>query len=194
MILLIDNYDSFVYNLAQYIGELGWEPAVYRNDAIGLNQIEELHPSHIVISPGPCTPLESGISNDVIRHFSGKMPLLGVCLGHQCIGHVNGATVSRANVPVHGKISPICHDGKTIYSGLPNPFSGGRYHSLIVERDTLPDCLEVSAWTEDGIVMGIRHKEYVVEGIQFHPESILTDVGHDILKSFLSFPDPVWSS
>jgi len=194
MILLIDNYDSFVYNLAQYIGELGWEPVVHRNDAISLDTIEKLAPSHIVVSPGPCTPLEAGISNDVIGRFSGRIPILGVCLGHQCIGYVNGGVVGRASPPMHGKTSYVHHDGKTIYSGLPNPFPGGRYHSLIIERDTVPDCLEVSAWTEDGVIMGVRHKEYVVEGIQFHPESILTDVGHDVLRTFLSFSEPVWSN
>lgn len=192
MILLIDNYDSFVYNLAQYIGELGWEPVVYRNDAIGLEEIEKMAPSHIVVSPGPCTPLEAGISNDVVRHFSGKVPLLGVCLGHQCIGYVNGGVIARADPPMHGKISNIHHDGKTIFSSLPNPFPGGRYHSLVIEPDTASDCLEVSAWTEDGVIMGVRHKEYVVEGIQFHPESILTEVGHDVLKKFLGFSEPVW--
>jgi anthranilate synthase/aminodeoxychorismate synthase-like glutamine amidotransferase len=193
MILLIDNYDSFVYNLAQYIGELGWEPVVYRNDAIGLDEIKKMAPSHIVISPGPCTPLEAGISNDVIRHFGGKIPMLGVCLGHQAIGYVYGGVVSRAKLPMHGKTSFINHDGRTIYKGLPNPFVGGRYHSLIVEHNQFPDCLEISAWTDDKVIMGIRHKKYMVEGIQFHPESILTDVGHDVLKNFLSFTEPTWS-
>ena len=194
MILLIDNYDSFVYNLAQYIGELGWEPVVHRNDAITLEEIERLAPSHIVISPGPCTPLEAGISYDVVSRFSGAMPILGVCLGHQCIGYVNGGVIGRASPPMHGKTSDVYHDGKTIYSSLPNPFPGGRYHSLIIEPDTVPECLEVSAWTDDGVIMGVRHREYVVEGIQFHPESILTDVGHDVLKKFLGFSEPVWSS
>lgn len=194
MILLIDNYDSFVYNLAQYIGELGWEPLVHRNDAISLEEIEKLSPSHIVISPGPRTPLEAGISNDVVRQFSGKIPILGVCLGHQSIGYVNGGVIGRAALPMHGKTSCVHHDGRTIYSGLPNPFLGGRYHSLIIEPDTFSDCLEVSAWTEDGVIMGVRHKEYVVEGIQFHPESILTDVGHDVLRGFLSFSEPLWSN
>ncbi len=193
MILLIDNYDSFVYNLAQYIGELGWEPVVYRNDAIGLDEIAGLSPSHIVISPGPCTPLEAGISNDVVRRFSGSIPILGVCLGHQCIGHVNGGVVGRASTPMHGKTSNVHHDGRTIYSGLPNPFVAGRYHSLVIEPGTLPQAVEVSAWTEDGVIMGVRHREYVVEGIQFHPESILTGVGHDVLRKFLSFSQPVWS-
>ncbi len=193
MILLIDNYDSFVYNLAQYIGELGWEPVVYRNDAIGRDEIEKMSPSHIVISPGPGTPLDAGISNDVVRHFSGKIPTLGVCLGHQCIGYVNNGVIVRADPPMHGKTSLIHHDGRTLYSGLPNPFPGGRYHSLIIEPDSVPDCLEVSAWTDDRVIMGVRHKQYVVEGIQFHPESILTDVGHDVLKKFLSFSEPIWT-
>ncbi len=193
MILLIDNYDSFVYNLAQYIGELGYEPVVYRNDAIGLGEIEKLAPTHIVVSPGPCTPLEAGISNDVVRHFGGKTPILGVCLGHQAIGYVYGGIVGRARLPMHGKTSTVHHDGKTIYKGLPNPFVGGRYHSLIVELDSVPDCLAVSAWTEDKLIMGVRHKKYAVEGIQFHPESILTPVGHDVLRNFLSFTQPIWS-
>jgi anthranilate synthase/aminodeoxychorismate synthase-like glutamine amidotransferase len=193
MILLIDNYDSFVYNLAQYIGELGWEPVVYRNDAIGLEEIEKLAPTHIVISPGPCTPLEAGISNDVIRHFGGKIPMLGVCLGHQSIGYVYGGVVGRAKLPMHGKTSTVHHDGRTIYKGIANPFVGGRYHSLVIERGSFPDCLEISAWTEDEVIMGVRHKKYAVEGIQFHPESILTDVGHDVLRNFLSFTEPIWS-
>ena len=194
MILLIDNYDSFVYNLAQYIGELGWEPVVHRNDAIGLDEIEALAPSHIVISPGPCTPLEAGISNEVVRSFSGRIPILGVCLGHQCIGYVNDGTVGRADLPMHGKTSMVHHDGRTIYAGLPNPFAGGRYHSLVIQPGTLSDSMEVSAWTDDGVIMGVRHTEYVVEGIQFHPESILTDVGHAVLRRFLSYSQAVWSS
>ena len=194
MILLIDNYDSFVYNLAQYIGELGGEPEVHRNDAIGLEDIEKLAPSHIVISPGPCTPLEGGISNDVIRQFSGRIPILGVCLGHQCIGYVYDGVISRSDPPVHGKTSLVHHDGRTIFTGLPDPFPGGRYHSLVIEPDTMSDVMEVSAWTDDGIIMAVRHREYVVEGIQFHPESILTGVGHDVLRKFLSYTGPVWSS
>lgn len=194
MILLIDNYDSFVYNLAQYIGELGWEPVVCRNDAIGLDDIEGLAPSHIVISPGPGTPLDAGISNEVVRRFSGAIPILGVCLGHQCIGYVNEGTVGRSNLPMHGKTSLVHHDGRTIYEGLPNPFAGGRYHSLVIEPGTLSGSMEVSAWTDDGVIMGVRHIEYVVEGIQFHPESVLTDVGHDVLRRFLTFSQPVWSS
>lgn len=192
MVLVIDNYDSFVYNLAQYLGELGWEPVVYRNDQITLAQIESLSPSHIIISPGPATPLEAGISNDIIWRFAGRIPILGVCLGHQCIGYVFGGQVVRAAVPTHGKSSLVYHDGKTVYQNLPNPFEAGRYHSLVVKRDTLPPSLALTAETDNGVIMGIRHKDYVVEGVQFHPESIMTDVGHDLLKNFLSFLQPRW--
>ena len=192
MVLVIDNYDSFVYNVVQYLGELGWQPLVYRNDRLTLEEIEQLNPSHIIISPGPCTPLEAGISNDVIRCFAGKIPILGVCLGHQCIGYVYGAKIVPAAVPTHGKHSLICHDGRTVYQGLPNPFEAGRYHSLIIKEDTLPKGLELTARTGDGIIMGVRHKEYVVEGVQFHPESIMTDVGHDVLANFLNYSQPVW--
>ncbi len=185
MILIIDNYDSFVYNLAQYVGELGYQPEVFRNDKVTIAQIEEMMPSHIIISPGPCTPLEAGISNDVIKYFQGKVPILGVCLGHQCIGHVYGGAIVRANVPVHGKTSLIFHDGKTVFQGIVNPFEATRYHSLVIRPDTMPDCLEVSAKTAEGEIMGVRHKEYVIEGVQFHPESILTRPGHDILRNFL---------
>lgn len=191
MILIIDNYDSFVYNLAQYLGELGWEPEVYRNDQITLAEIELLNPSHIVISPGPCTPLEAGISNDVVRYFGGKIPILGVCLGHQCIGHVYGGRIGRTS-PVHGKTSLIYHDGETIYRGLANPFPATRYHSLIIEPELGQACLKITAKTPSGEVMGVRHKNYVVEGVQFHPESILTEVGHDLLTNFLHFTQPVW--
>jgi len=190
MILIIDNYDSFVYNLAQYVGELGWEPLVYRNDQISLKEMEDLTPTHIIISPGPGTPLDAGISNDVVHHFAGKVPLLGVCLGHQCIGYVYGGVVSR-HTPTHGKSSTIYHDGKTIFSALPNPLEGGRYHSLIVESDTVPSCLEVSAYTSSEEIMGLRHKDYVVEGVQFHPESIMTTTGHSLLKNFLDLSSPV---
>lgn len=189
MVIVIDNYDSFVYNLAQYLGELGWEPVVFRNDQVMLEEIEGLMPSHIVISPGPCTPLEAGISNDVVRYFGGKVPILGVCLGHQCIGHVYGGGISHASIPTHGKSSLIFHDGRTIYRGLPNPFEGGRYHSLVVTWNTRPLALELTAWTDDGVIMGIRHTEYTVEGVQFHPESIMTAAGHDILKNFLSYTE-----
>ena len=192
MILIIDNYDSFTYNLAQYLGELGWEPVVYRNDKINLDEIEILSPSHIVISPGPCTPLEAGISNDVIWRFSGRIPILGVCLGHQCIGYVFGGQVVRAPVPTHGKSSMVYHDGKTVYRNLLNPFEAGRYHSLVVKKETLPSALALAAWTEDGVVMGIRHKDYVVEGVQFHPESIMTEAGHDVLTNFLAYVQPRW--
>lgn len=192
MILVIDNYDSFVYNLAQYLGELGAEPVVYRNDEIGLDDMERLVPSHIVISPGPCTPLEAGISNEVIRYFGGRIPILGVCLGHQCIAHVYGGRVVRAPVPVHGKSSLIYHDAAGCLSGLKSPFPGGRYHSLIAEEASVPACLEVSARTAEGIIMGVRHREYVVEGVQFHPESIMTPVGHDILRNFLNLTAPRW--
>ena len=188
MILVIDNYDSFAYNLVQYLGELGWEPVVYRNDAITLEQIEAMTPSHIIISPGPCTPLEAGISNDVVRYFRGRIPIMGVCLGHQCIGYVYGGIIKRAVLPMHGKDSLIFHDGETVFSGLESPLIGGRYHSLVVDAETVPASLEVSARTEDGVVMGVRNRRDVVEGIQFHPESILTDTGHDILSNFLNLP------
>ncbi len=190
MILVIDNYDSFAYNLVQYLGELGWEPVVFRNDAITLAQIEAMAPSHIIISPGPCTPLEAGISNDVVRHFRGRIPILGVCLGHQCIGYVYGGIIKRAIVPVHGKTSLIFHDGKTIFASLPSPLVGGRYHSLVIDAETAPTSLEVSARTKEGEIMGMRNRKDVVEGIQFHPESILTDSGHDILTNFLRLPRP----
>jgi len=193
MILIIDNYDSFVYNLAQYIGELGGEPVVFRNDQISLGEIEELSPSHIILSPGPCTPLEAGVSNDVVRHFGGRTPILGVCLGHQCIGYACGGRIVRAAVPVHGKTSLISHDGKTIYHGVANPFPATRYHSLVIDPTTLPSSLEVTARTPEGEIMGVRHKNYVVEGVQFHPESILTEVGHDLLANFLRFSQPGWS-
>jgi len=185
MILIIDNYDSFVYNLAQYVGELGWQPEVYRNDKVSLEQIAALGPSHIIISPGPCTPLEAGISNDTIKRFAGKIPILGVCLGHQCIGHVYGAVVARAEVPVHGKTSLIYHDGRSVFQGIVNPFEATRYHSLVIKPETVPACLEVTAHTAEGAIMGVRHREFVVEGVQFHPESILTRPGHDILRNFL---------
>ncbi len=185
MVIVIDNYDSFVYNIAQYLGELGWEPAVYRNDRVTPPEIEKLAPSHIIISPGPCTPLEAGASNDIIRFFAGSVPILGVCLGHQCIGYVYGGNIVPAAVPTHGKRSLVYHNGRTIYKGIPSPFGGGRYHSLVIESSTLPPSLELSATTSDGVVMGVRHKDYPVEGVQFHPESIMTEVGHDVLKNFL---------
>jgi len=187
VILVIDNYDSFVYNLAQYLGELGWEAMVYRNDSITLEQIEVMAPSHIIISPGPGTPLEARISNDVVHYFRGRIPILGVCLGHQCIGYVYGGTIRRAAVPVHGKTSLIFHDGETIFEGLPCPLVGGRYHSLVIDAEIIPASLEVSARTEGGEIMGVRNREHMVEGVQFHPESILTNEGHNILRNFLHF-------
>lgn len=186
MVLVIDNYDSFVYNLAQYLGELGWTPSVHRNDRVSLEAIETSRPSHIIISPGPRTPLEAGISNEVVRRFAGRIPILGVCLGHQCIAHVYGGRIAGAETPTHGKSSLVYHDGMTVYAGLPNPFEAGRYHSLVVSTDGLPDVLQKAAATSDGVIMGIRHREYVVEGVQFHPESIMTDVGHSVLGSFLA--------
>jgi anthranilate synthase/aminodeoxychorismate synthase-like glutamine amidotransferase len=185
MLLMIDNYDSFTYNLVQYLGELGQDLKVYRNNKITIAEIEAMKPDRIVISPGPCTPKEAGISIDLILHFAGKLPVLGVCLGHQSIGEAFGGDVIRAPYLMHGKTSMIHHDGKTIFSGLPNPFEATRYHSLIIKRDTLPRSLEISAWTEDGIIMGVRHKQFKVEGVQFHPESILTNVGKDLLRNFL---------
>jgi anthranilate synthase/aminodeoxychorismate synthase-like glutamine amidotransferase len=191
VVLVIDNYDSFVYNLAQYIGRIGAEPIVYRNDAISIGEIEAMSPSHIVISPGPKSPLEAGVSNDVVRHFAGRVPILGVCLGHQCIGHVYGGRVERTR-PVHGKSSLIYHDGRTIYSGVAHPFEAGRYHSLAIRPGTLSDSVVVAAATADGDIMGIRHKKFVVEGVQFHPESVLTPVGYDMIGCFLSICAPVW--
>lgn len=185
MILMIDNYDSFTYNLVQYLGELGEKLVVYRNNKITLEKIKKLKPDRIVISPGPKTPKEAGISNDIIREFCGKIPILGVCLGHQCIGYVFGAKIIRAERLMHGKTSLIYHDGRTIFKGIKNPFEATRYHSLIIERETLPDCLKISAWTKENEIMGIRHKKFNIEGVQFHPESILTTAGKDILKNFI---------
>jgi len=185
MVLMIDNYDSFTYNLVQYLGELGAELKVYRNDRITLEEIEGMEPERIVVSPGPCTPKEAGISVEVIRYFAGKIPILGVCLGHQCIGDAFGGQVVRAPYLMHGKTSEIFHDGRTIYEGIPSPFVATRYHSLIVERETLPSCFEISAETEDGIIMGVRHRTCDVEGVQFHPESILTKEGKRLLGNFL---------
>jgi anthranilate synthase/aminodeoxychorismate synthase-like glutamine amidotransferase len=185
MLLLIDNYDSFTYNLFQYLSELGQEVVVARNDKITIEEIERLKPERIVVSPGPSTPQRAGISNDVIRHFGPKLPLLGVCLGHQCIGHVYGGTVGRAKAVMHGKSSLVHHKGEGILAGLPNPFSAIRYHSLAVSPEGLPDCLEVTAWTDDGTIMGLRHRQHPVEGVQFHPESFMTPVGKDLLRNFL---------
>ncbi|MEC0244015.1 aminodeoxychorismate/anthranilate synthase component II [Paenibacillus dokdonensis] len=185
MILVIDNYDSFTYNLVQYLGELGEEVKVIRNDEIDIQGIEALAPDHILISPGPCTPNEAGISLETIAHFKGKIPIFGVCLGHQAIGQAFGGQVVRAERLMHGKTSPILHHGTSIFEGLPSPFTATRYHSLLVERSTLPECLEITAETEEGEIMGLRHKEYPVEGVQFHPESIITDYGHQMLRNFL---------
>ena len=185
MILVIDNYDSFTYNLVQYLGELGAELTVRRNDQMTVTEIESLAPERIVISPGPKTPSEAGICLDVIKTFSGRVPILGVCLGHQAIGQAFGGKVIRAPEIMHGKTSLVSHDGKTIFSGLPSPFSATRYHSLIVERESLPACLEISATAPDGLIMGLRHRTMKVEGVQFHPESILTEVGKDLLANFL---------
>jgi anthranilate synthase/aminodeoxychorismate synthase-like glutamine amidotransferase len=186
MILMIDNYDSFTYNLVQYLGELGADVQVYRNDRIAVAEIERLAPEKIVISPGPCTPTEAGVSCEVIRHFTGRIPILGVCLGHQCIGQVFGGEIVRAPALFHGKTSLIYHDGKTIFRGLARPFEATRYHSLVIRRETLPECLEMSAETDDGVIMGVRHRELPVEGVQFHPESILTAEGKRLLANFLS--------
>jgi len=191
MIVVIDNYDSFTYNLVQYLGELGQEVRVFRNDRVTPDEIAALGPERIVISPGPCTPAEAGISKAVIARFAGEVPLLGVCLGHQAIAEVFGGRVVRAGRLMHGKTSPIHHDGRGLFSGLPNPFEATRYHSLIAERESLPDVLELTAWTEEGEVMGLRHKEHKVEGVQFHPESILTRVGHDLLRNFLTLEEGV---
>jgi anthranilate synthase/aminodeoxychorismate synthase-like glutamine amidotransferase len=185
MLLVIDNYDSFTYNLVQYLGELGQDVVVYRNDEITLARIEDLRPSRIVVSPGPCTPKEAGISVEAIRTFAGKIPILGVCLGHQSLAAAFGGTIIRAPRLMHGKTSMIRHDGRTIYRELPNPFEATRYHSLIVDRLTLPDCFEISAETDEGEIMGIRHKTLGAEGVQFHPESILTAAGKDLLRNFL---------
>jgi anthranilate synthase/aminodeoxychorismate synthase-like glutamine amidotransferase len=186
MILLLDNYDSFTYNLAQYIGQIGQQLEVRRNDQITLDEIEELHPERIVISPGPCTPAEAGVSVPLIERFAGKIPILGVCLGHQSIGAAFGGRVVRAAQVMHGKTSQIHHDGKTVFRDLPQDFLATRYHSLIVERETLPDELEISATTADGTIMGLRHKTMKVEGVQFHPESVLTDAGFHLLENFLT--------
>jgi len=187
MVLMIDNYDSFTYNLVQYLGELGEDVRVYRNDQIACDEIEKMDPEYIVISPGPCSPDEAGISLAVIERFAGVVPILGVCLGHQAIGQAFGGKVVRADRLMHGKTSPIHHhDGGSLFHGIPSPFTATRYHSLLVEKESLPDCLEITAWTEEGEVMGIRHRQYAVEGVQFHPESILTEHGHKILQNFLT--------
>lgn len=185
MLLFIDNYDSFTYNIVQYFAELGQEVAVRRNDDITLEEIEALNPQYLVIGPGPCSPKEAGISVAAMRHFAGRLPIMGVCLGHQTIGEAFGGRIVRAKTLMHGKVSPVSHSGKGMFRGLPNPVTCTRYHSLVIERGTLPDCLEITAWTADGEIMGVRHKEYAVEGVQFHPEALLTEHGHDMLNNFL---------
>ncbi len=188
MLLMIDNYDSFTYNLVQYLSELGEKVTVARNDEITLDQISQLSPRNIVISPGPCTPDEAGISLQLISRFGGGIPLLGVCLGHQSIGQALGGRIVRAKQVMHGKVSPIFHGNAGVFHGLPNPFMATRYHSLIIERESLPDCLEITAWTEVGEIMGVRHRTLAIEGVQFHPESILSEHGHQLLKNFLQSP------
>lgn len=185
MLLMIDNYDSFTYNLVQYFGELGQEVKVVRNDAMTVAQIEALNPQAICISPGPCAPAQAGVSIPVLHHFAGKKPILGVCLGHQAIGEAFGGKVVRAKQIMHGKTSPVHHHNTGVFHGLPNPLTCIRYHSLAIERESLPDCLEITAWTDDGEIMGVRHKTLAVEGVQFHPESILSDRGHDLLRNFI---------
>ncbi|EJU58898.1 TPA: aminodeoxychorismate/anthranilate synthase component II [Neisseria meningitidis] len=185
MLLFIDNYDSFTYNIVQYFTELGQEVAVRRNDDITLEEIEALNPQYLVIGPGPCSPKEAGISVAAMRHFAGRLPIMGVCLGHQTIGEAFGGRVVRAKTLMHGKVSPVSHSGKGMFKGLPNLVTCTRYHSLVIDRNTMPECLEVTAWTEDGEIMGVRHKEYAVEGVQFHPEALLTEHGHDMLNNFL---------
>lgn len=189
MLLMIDNYDSFTFNIVQYLGELGADVRVYRNDEISVEQIEALAPRQLVISPGPCTPNEAGVSVEAIRHFAGRLPILGVCLGHQSIGQAFGARIVHAREVMHGKTSPVFHTDSGVFSDLDNPFRATRYHSLVIDRSSLPECLEVTAWTEQGgeqdEIMGIRHREYDIQGVQFHPESILTEHGHQLLKNFL---------
>ncbi|MGM0768695.1 MAG: aminodeoxychorismate/anthranilate synthase component II [Pseudomonadota bacterium] len=190
MLLMIDNYDSFTYNVVQYLAELGADVQVYRNDEITVAEIEALKPERLVISPGPCTPNEAGISMDAIRHFAGKLPILGICLGHQAIGQVYGGDIIRAGRVMHGKVSPVFHEDSGVFRGLSNPLQATRYHSLVIDQTTLPDCLEVTAWTrnDDGSIeeiMGVRHKTLAIEGVQFHPESIMTEQGHELLRNFL---------
>ncbi|GAB2896904.1 aminodeoxychorismate/anthranilate synthase component II [Uliginosibacterium flavum] len=185
MLLMIDNYDSFTYNIVQYLGELGADVRVFRNDGITIEQIEAMAPERIVISPGPCSPAEAGISVATIKHFAGKLPILGVCLGHQSIGAAFGGKIVHAKQLMHGKTSPIQHADVGIFKGLPQPFTATRYHSLAIERESCPDCLEITAWTDDGEIMGVRHKTLQIEGVQFHPESIMTEGGHHLLKNFL---------
>ncbi|WP_273430287.1 aminodeoxychorismate/anthranilate synthase component II [Chitinibacter tainanensis] len=185
MLLMIDNYDSFTYNLVQYFGELGQDVHVHRNDEISIEQIEAMNPKYLVISPGPCSPLEAGISVPAIKHFAGKLPIMGVCLGHQSIGEAFGGKIIHAKTLMHGKVSPVIHNNIGMFRDIPSPVTVTRYHSLAIERESLPDCLEVTAWTEDGEIMGVRHKTLAIEGVQFHPESILTEHGHKMLENFL---------
>jgi anthranilate synthase component 2 len=192
MLLMIDNYDSFTYNVVQYLGELGADVRVYRNDEVTIEEIEQLKPDHLVISPGPCTPNEAGISMRAIEYFAGKLPILGICLGHQSIGQVFGGDVIRADQVMHGKTSPVYHHNQGVFKGLDNPFEATRYHSLVVDKNTLPDCLEITGWTQSATgdidnIMGLKHKTLPIEGVQFHPESILTRQGHDLLKNFLAY-------
>ena len=190
MILMVDNYDSFTYNLVQYLGELGADVVVHRNDKITLKEIEDMSPERIVISPGPCTPEKAGISIEVAKHFAGKVPLLGVCLGHQSIAHAFGGRIIKAGKLMHGKTSMVKHDGKKLFLGLPNPFEATRYHSLVLDRETVPDGFDITAESDDGEIMGLRHRKMFIEGVQFHPESILTTSGKDLLKNFLSMCPP----
>jgi anthranilate synthase/aminodeoxychorismate synthase-like glutamine amidotransferase len=185
MLLVIDNYDSFTFNLVQYLGEMGVELEVHRNDQIHLDRIRALRPDRILISPGPCSPKEAGLSNEIVRTFGASVPVLGVCLGHQCIGHVFGAEVVVNYRMMHGKVSPIRHNGRDLFDGIPNPFNATRYHSLVIQRDTLPDCLEITAESDEGEIMGVRHKSLPIWGVQFHPESILTEHGKELLANFL---------
>ncbi|WP_410985512.1 aminodeoxychorismate/anthranilate synthase component II [Bacillus cereus] len=194
MILMIDNYDSFTFNLVQFLGELGQELVVKRNDEVTISDIEQMKPDFLMISPGPCSPNEAGISMDVIKYFAGKIPIFGVCLGHQSIAQVFGGDVVRADRLMHGKTSPMYHDGKTIFSDIPNPFTATRYHSLIVKKETLPECLEVTSWTEEGEIMALRHKTLPIEGVQFHPESIMTSHGKELLQNFIRSYSPSVSS
>ena len=189
MLLMIDNYDSFTYNLVQYFGELGQEVKVFRNDAISLSEIARLNPDYLVISPGPCAPAQAGISLAAIREFAGKIPLLGVCLGHQSIGEAFGGRVVHAKKLMHGKVSPVHHNNVGMFRNLPNPVTCTRYHSLVIERESLPDCLEVTAWLDGGMIMGLRHREKLIEGVQFHPESIASEHGHQMLRNFLNTPN-----
>jgi anthranilate synthase component II len=188
MLLMIDNYDSFTYNLVQYFGQLGAAVEVFRNDAITIDEVKKLKPHHIVLSPGPCTPDQAGVTLEIIKTFAGKIPIFGVCLGHQAIGQAFGGEVVRAPAVMHGKVSEVHHQGRGVFENLPNPLTATRYHSLVVKKESLPDCLMVTGWTEDGLIMGLKHKTLPVEGVQFHPESILTDRGHDLLANFIRQP------